>query len=47
MQRITKYKRADDGTYTAVISGLTLGNDETQLLDADSPVDVSSSDLPF
>ena len=33
MQRITKYKRADDGTYTAVISGLTLGNDETQLLD--------------
>ena len=34
MQRITKYKQADDGTYTAVISGLTLGNDETQLLDA-------------
>src|SRR5699024_955845 len=33
MQRITKYKQADDGTYTAVISGLTLGNDETQLLD--------------
>src|SRR5699024_1728586 len=33
MQRITKYKQADDGTYTAVISGLTLGNDETQLID--------------
>src|SRR5699024_8165485 len=33
MQSITKYKQADDGTYTAVISGFTLGNDETQLLD--------------
>src|SRR5699024_6702935 len=46
MQRITKYKRADDGTYTAVISGLTLGNDETQLLDAgyDIAVDVTVYD---
>ena len=46
MQRITKYKQADDGTYTAVISGLTLGNDETQLLDAgyDIAVDVTVYD---
>lgn len=46
MQRITKYKQADDGTYTAVISGLTLGNDETQLLDAgyDIAVEVSVYD---
>ena len=46
MQRITKYKQADDGTYTAVISGLTLGDDETQLLDAgyDIAVDVTVYD---
>ena len=33
MQRITKYKLEDDGTYSAVITGISLGNDETQLLD--------------
>ena len=33
MQRIIKYKLEDDGTYSAIITGLTLGNDETQLLD--------------
>src|SRR5699024_6925373 len=33
MQRIIKYKLDDDGTYSAVITGISLGNDETQLLD--------------
>ena len=33
MQRIIKYKLEDDGTYSAVITGISLGNDETQLLD--------------
>ena len=33
MQRITKYKLEDDGTYSAIITGISLGNDETQLLD--------------
>src|SRR5699024_5988493 len=33
MQRIIKYKLDDDGTYSAVITGVSLGNDETQLLD--------------
>ena len=33
MQRIIKYKLDDDGSYSAVVTGLTLGNDETQLLD--------------
>lgn len=34
MQRITKYKQDDDGSITAVITNLQLGNDELQLLDA-------------
>ena len=33
MQRIIKYKLDDEGTYSAVITGISLGNDETQLLD--------------
>ena len=33
MQRIIKYKLDDDGMYSAVITGISLGNDETQLLD--------------
>ena len=33
MQRIIKYKLDDDGTHSAVITGISLGNDETQLLD--------------
>ena len=33
MQRIIKYKLEDDGTYSAVITGISIGNDETQLLD--------------
>ena len=33
MQRIIKYKLDDDGTYSAVITGISLGNDETQFLD--------------
>ena len=33
MQRIIKYKLDDDGTYSAIITGISLGNDETQLLD--------------
>lgn len=46
MQRITKYKQADDGSITAVITNLHLGNDEMQLLDAgyDIAVDVTVYD---
>ena len=46
MQRITKYKQADDGSITAVITNLQLGNDELQLLDAgyDIAVDVTVYD---
>ena len=33
MQRIIKYKLEDYGTYSAIITGISLGNDETQLLD--------------
>ena len=33
MQRIIKYKLEDDDTYSAIITGISLGNDETQLLD--------------
>ena len=46
MQRITKYKQADDGSITAVITNLQLGNDELQLLDAgyDIAVDVQVYD---
>lgn len=33
MERITHYKLEEDGTYTAVVKGLSLGNDETQMLD--------------
>lgn len=42
MERIVKYKPNIDGTYTAVVTGLTLGKDETQLLDSgyDIAVDV-------
>lgn len=46
MQRITKYKQADNGSITAVITNLQLGNDELQLLDAgyDIAVDVTVYD---
>lgn len=40
MQKIVKYKLADDGTYTAVIAGLSLGNDDTQMLDNGEAINV-------
>ncbi|WP_156248384.1 hypothetical protein [Staphylococcus carnosus] len=40
MQRITNYIQEDDGTITAVIKNVTLGNKETLLLDNGMEVEV-------
>lgn len=40
MERITSYSLNNDGTYNAIVEGLTLGNDETLMIDNGLPVKV-------